>query len=160
MVDREKFLNTVSVQKLDHPPSAEMLDLLLLADPNLEAITSYLPGEKIVVASVANKLIGIAVLIVNEVGHYELKNIAVKEDYQGQGVAKLLIRRIKVEAKTLGAEQLYIGTGNSGFDQLALYQKCGFRICGVKPNFFASYDPPIFENGIRCLDMVMLVVAL
>ena len=40
--------------------------------------------------------------------------------------------------------------------ELALYQKCGFRLSGIVTDSFADYPEPIYENGIRCIDMVML----
>lgn len=58
------------------------------------------------------------------------------------------------------AARLIVGTGNSSLGELAFYQKCGFRITGVIPGFFDSYDPPIIEDGIPCRDMVRLTLAL
>ncbi|MGX8177137.1 GNAT family N-acetyltransferase [Exiguobacterium artemiae] len=54
-------------------------------------------------------------------------------------------------------QTIEIGTGNSSIGQLALYQKCGFRIVGVDLNFFLRhYEEDIIENGIRCTDMIRL----
>ncbi|WCN36270.1 hypothetical protein [Aneurinibacillus uraniidurans] len=36
-------------------------------------------------------------------------------------------------------ETVEIGTGNSSIGQLALYQKCGFRIIGVDRDFFIKH---------------------
>jgi hypothetical protein len=58
------------------------------------------------------------------------------------------------------AKALWVGTGNSSLSQLALYQKCGFRIREIESGFFESYPEPIVENGIRCIDMVRLRVDL
>jgi ribosomal protein S18 acetylase RimI-like enzyme len=56
---------------------------------------------------------------------------------------------------------LEVGTGNSSIGQLALYQKCGFRITGIDYNYFIRhYDEPIFENGIPCRDMIRLAIDL
>lgn len=57
----------------------------------------------------------------------------------------------------MGFETVEIGTGNSSIDQLAFYQKCGFRIAAIDPDFFIRHYPePIFENGIQCRDMIRL----
>ena len=58
----------------------------------------------------------------------EIKNIAVREDRQGQGLGKKLLQEAIRVAKNKGYERIEIGTGNSSIGQLALYQKCGFRI--------------------------------
>lgn len=133
----------------------DLMDLLLLADPNTEAVKRYLQISELFVVSEGSEKIGVAVLT-SENGEYELKNIAVLPTYQGRGIAKDLIAAIKNRAKDLGANSLLVGTGNSSLDQLALYQKCGFRIVSVKPDYFSQYDPAIYENGIRCQDLVVL----
>jgi len=102
---------------------------------------------------------GIAVLSKSD-DTYELINIAVHERYQGKGIAKNLIMEIKSLAKKQGTLKLIVGTGNSSLSQLALYQRCGFRMSYVKTNYFASYPEPIFENGIRCIDMIVLCAEL
>jgi ribosomal protein S18 acetylase RimI-like enzyme len=133
----------------------ELWALLLLADPDKERVKSYLAESQVFVAVSAQRKVGIAVLSI-KAGEFELKNIAVHPSKQGKGIAKSLIALVKHQAKKLGAQCLFVGTGNSSLDQIGLYQKCGFRIFGVKSNFFSSYEPPIYENGIRCMDMLIL----
>lgn len=84
-------------------------------------------------------------------------NVAVVEGQHSRGIGKqLVLDAIKV-AKTKGYKTIEIGTGNSSIGQLALYQKCGFRINGVDMDFFIrNYSERIFENGIQCRDMVRL----
>ena len=62
--------------------------------------------------------------------------------------------------KTRVACAVEIRTSNSSLDQLALYQKLGFRITGIVAGFFDDYPEPIVENGIACRDMVRLRVEL
>ena len=55
------------------------------------------------------------------------------------------------------AKVLEVGTGNSSISQLALYQKCGFRIVSIDRDFFKkSYREKIVENEIECTDMIRL----
>lgn len=58
----------------------------------------------------------------------EIMNIAVAEHLQGKGIGKKLLRHAIETAKGYGMSKLEVGTGNSSVSQLALYQKCGFRI--------------------------------
>jgi len=132
-----------------------MMSLLLMADPDEREIRGYLKAASILIAKEGDVLAGIAVLIKRD-GEYELINIAVEENHQGKGIAKHLIMEIKTLAKGMGASELLVGTGNSSLSQLGLYQKCGFRMSYIKADFFASYPEPIYENGIQCLDMVIL----
>lgn len=133
----------------------KLMGLLLKADPDIESIKNYISHSTIFVARESNAIIGVVVITFKD-AQYELKNIAVLDSYQGKGIAKELIYRAKDFAKQSGAKNIIVGTGNSSLSQLALYQKCGFRMQSIKKNFFQNYPEPIFENGIPCMDMILL----
>ena len=135
--------------------SEELMSLLLTADPDINAVKNYIFDATIFVALEQTVVIGVAVLI-SDKHIFELKNIAVREEHQEKGVGKILIAKVKDSAKSLGADCLYVGTGNSSLSQLGLYQKCGFRIDHIVKNFFSDYPEAIFENGIQCLDKIVL----
>lgn len=149
----------IQIYPYDSKPAPALMALLLEADPDERAIGGYLDRAQIFVAEDSGRLVGVAVLYSGADG-FELKNIAVAESHRGRGLAKRLIQQVKDAAKSQGARSLTVGTGNSSLSQLALYQKCGFRISAVKKDFFASYPEPIYENGIRCLDMLVLTADL
>ncbi|MDU1855196.1 GNAT family N-acetyltransferase [Clostridium baratii] len=136
-------------------------DLLLLADPSKESIDDYINRGMCYACYINNKLAGMYILIKTYPFTFEIVNISVLENFQGSGIGKkLLIHAINL-AKNENAHVLEIGTGNSSLNQLALYQKCGFRITNVYRDFFKiHYDEPIIENGIKCLDMIRLSLIL
>ncbi|MCU9614596.1 GNAT family N-acetyltransferase [Caldibacillus lycopersici] len=139
--------------------SAELapMELLLTADPARERIEEYLDKGECYVLQKDAEVIGTYVLLQTSASTIELMNLAVHENYQGKGLGKNLIKDAILRAKQAGYQTLEVGTGNSSFGQLALYQKCGFRIIGVDQNFFLrNYDEPIMENGIWCRDMIRL----
>jgi ribosomal protein S18 acetylase RimI-like enzyme len=153
------------------PGEAPPWELLLLADPSRPRVEGYLAAGCCYVAALAEPLpgakragdaiIGVFVLAATGPRVYELMNIAVAERCQGRGWGKQLVHAAIAEARRLGAESLEVGTGNSSLQQLALYQKCGFRIVGVERDFFKEgYGAEIYENGIRCLDMIRLSLSL
>lgn len=144
----------INIESYSSTPTPNIMALLLDADPDKAAVLTYLKNADILVAKTETAIIGIAVLTHKD-GLYELKNIAIHPDHQGKGIAKQLITEIKFLAKSKGASTLDVGTGNSSLGQLALYQKCGFRMHSIDKDFFVNYEP-IFENGIRCIDMVRL----
>ncbi|MDN3498310.1 bifunctional GNAT family N-acetyltransferase/class I SAM-dependent methyltransferase [Microbacterium sp. APC 3898] len=77
------------------------------------------------------------------------------------GYGRQLLQHALAESARRGFEFVEIGTGNSSLGQLALYQKCGFRLHAIDPDFFRrNYREPIFENGIECRDMVRLRYAI
>lgn len=137
------------------------MDLLLLADPSKEKVLTYVQSGSCYAAYHEQDVIGIYVLLSLSQQTVEIINVAVKESWQGKGIGKQLIRHAISEAKAAGFHTIEIGTGNSSIQQLALYQKCGFRMTSIDHDFFLKhYDEPIFENGIQCMDMVRLSLTL
>lgn len=132
-------------------------DLLLTADPSREQIQAYLKDGTCYQASLEEQVIGVFVLLDQSEDIAELMNIAIAEGFRGRGFGKILIQEAIAVARGSGMKQLEVGTGNSSLDQLAFYQKAGFRIVGVDRGFFRrNYKEEIVENGIRCLDMIRL----
>ncbi|MGB8002320.1 MAG: GNAT family N-acetyltransferase [Anaerobacillus sp.] len=130
--------------------------LLLDADPSLAHIEDYLKKGYCFVARENQEVIGVYVLLKKNNTTVEIMNIAVKESYRGKGIGKKLIRHALEKAVEFGGGNVEIGTGNSSLSQLALYQKCGFRITGIIEGFFEDYPEPIIEDGIHCRDMIRL----
>ncbi|MFJ8256408.1 GNAT family N-acetyltransferase [Peribacillus asahii] len=146
----------MSIRKLNIGEKLPM-ELLLLADPSKDIVEEYINRGECFVAESEQQIIGVYVLLPTRPETVELVNVAVLEEQHGRGIGKqLVIDAIKV-AKTKGYRTIEIGTGNSSIGQLALYQKCGFRIIGVDMDFFIKHYPEkIFENGIQCRDMIRL----
>ncbi|WP_339171431.1 GNAT family N-acetyltransferase [Solibacillus sp. FSL R5-0691] len=133
------------------------MELLLLADPSKSIVEDYLAKGECFVAESNEQIIGVYVLLPTRPKTVEIVNVAVAEEHQGKGIGKLLIGDAIRVARTKGYKTIEIGTGNSSIGQLALYQKCGFRIVSVDHNYFIKhYSEEIYENGIQCIDMIRL----
>lgn len=133
------------------------MELLLLADPSKEIIEEYVARGDCYVAEMDQQTVGVYVVLKTRPETLELVNVAVCESHQGKGIGKQLVWDAIRIAKEKGMKTIEVGTGNSGMGQLALYQKCGFRIIGVDLDFFSRhYSHEIFENGIHCRDMIRL----
>lgn len=145
----------MNVEKYDQEITEELMDLLLKADPDKDAVLSYIHDSDVIVNKDNGKLVGVTVLIKSK-DVFEIKNVSVHDDYRGKGIAKAMINEAMRLAKKSGAKVIEVGTGNSSLSQLEFYQKCGFRMYKIVPGYFDSYPEPIIENGIRCLDMVLL----
>ncbi len=132
-------------------------DLLLLAQPSLENIQIDLNQGLCHVAKIDSEIVGVFVIVQKSKQLWEITNIAVAPQYQGQKIGKTILAQAILVAQNLGATEIEVGTGNSSLLQLAFYQKAGFRIVGVIPDFFIeNYDKPIYENGIQCRDLIRL----
>lgn len=153
-------MNNLTIQKLKDKKEIPW-SLLLLADPSKKIIEKYIYDSDVYVSSINKEVVGVYVLINLSPNTVELKNIAVDKKYQGKRIGKQLVLDAINKAKNKGAKRIEVGTGNSSFSQLALYQKCGFRIIGVEKNFFTKYyKEEIIENGIKCIDMIRLAIEL
>lgn len=133
------------------------MELLLLADPSRRLVEDYIERGQCFVAEIGERIIGVYVLLPTRPDTVELVNVAVAEDEQGKGIGKQLVQHAVATAKELGYATIEIGTGSTGVAQLALYQKCGFRMIGIDRDFFVRhYEEEIYENGMRLRDMVRL----
>ena len=137
----------------EEPP----MDLLLSADPSQAIVEDYLRRGECYVGEEVGQVIGVYVLVETKLDTIELINVAVAKDSSGKGFGKQLVMNAIEQARIKGYKVIEVGTGNSSIGQLALYQKCGFRIDGIDKDFFLQhYSEDIWENGIQCRDMIRL----
>ncbi len=144
--------------RLLHSNENYPLELLLLADPSRQLVEEYLKRGQCYVAEMDHQMVGVYVLLPTRPETMEIVNIAVAEVMHGKGIGRQLVTHAIETARTQGYKTLEIGTGNSSIGQLALYQKCGFRIVSVDLDFFVrhNYSEEIYENGIQCRDMIRM----
>ncbi|NLB42531.1 MAG: GNAT family N-acetyltransferase [Clostridiales bacterium] len=126
------------------------MDILLLADPDTEAIERYLYDGDLYIYKDGADIVAGAVLYPLEDGMCELKNIAVLESLQGKGIGSKFLKQIMGEASRTYTHMM-VGTTSptEGF-----YKSLGFEYSYTIPNFFIdNYPEPIYEDGIQCVDM-------
>ena len=132
----------------------QYLTLLLLADEQEDMIDRYLErGTMYVLEDDGVK----AECIVTDEGEgiLEIKNLATEPDYQGRGYGRALIEFL-AETYTGKYSVLQVGTGESPLT-IPFYEKCGFAYHHRIKNFFTDhYDHPIYDCGVRLVDMVYL----
>lgn len=132
-------------------------DLLLLADPSKDLVDKYLKRSNVFIVRQNDETIGVIVLFPLTADTVEIKNVAVKPEFQGQGIGSYLIENVVQVASLDRQKSICIGTANSSVGQLYLYQKLGFEITEIKRDFFTdNYDEPIYENGIQAKHMLFL----
>ena len=132
----------------------QYLHLLLLADEQENMIDRYLErGTMYVLEEDGVK----AECVVTDEGSnvLELKNIAVEPAFQGKGYGKALLDFL-VQTYAGRYAILQVGTGDSP-STILFYEACGFCRHHRVKNFFTDYyDHPIYDNGVRLVDMVYL----
>jgi len=85
----------------------------------------------------------------------EIMELAIAAERQGQGLGKRLVAWLTEEARRRGKSAVLVGTANSSIDNIAFYQRCGFRIDQVRKDYFWYYHEPHYENGIQIRDMLV-----
>ncbi|WP_066051543.1 GNAT family N-acetyltransferase [Robertmurraya korlensis] len=146
----------MNIRKINYGESLPF-DLLLEADPSRKMVKDYINRGECYVAEELNMIVGVYVILPTRPKTVELVNISVLQSEQGKGIGKKLVLHAIQIAEEFGYQTIELGTGNSSIGQLAFYQKCGFRIVGVDSDYFIKYyTEEIYENGIRCRDMIRL----
>lgn len=131
-------MEDVIIRKLKED-EAKPINLLMLADPSEKKIESYINLGASYIAELNSEIVGIIVLLPTRPFTIEIVNIAVIEERQGQGIGKKLIEYAIEISKKQRFKTIEIGTGNSSIAQLALYQRCGFRIVGIDHDYFIRH---------------------
>ena len=134
----------------------QLLNILLLADPDPKQVAKYIDDSDIFTITVGQQILGVLAVQTIDERAIELKNVAVLPVYRQRGLASYAISNLFERYHQLGYSQMRVGTANSSIDNLRFYQKLGFRLNNIVPNYFADYDQPIFENEIKALDLVIL----
>lgn len=78
----------------------------------------------------------------NVSGEGQITNIAVHPDMRKKGIASKILEALIENAKT--CEKIFLEVRESNTAAICLYEKYGFKKCGVRKNFYHS---PV-ENGI------------
>lgn len=131
----------------------EFMELLLLADEQLDMVERYLDRGKMFVLD-DEGVKAECVITLEDPGVYEIKNIATLPEYQQRGYGRQLIEFLWEHFGD--CQTMYVGTGESP-KTLGFYRRCGFEISHrVKDFFLQHYQHPIVEEGIQLVDMVYL----
>ncbi|WP_270993192.1 GNAT family N-acetyltransferase [Listeria seeligeri] len=135
------------------------LDLLLEADPSEKQIAKYLSKSIVFGLGSKEQTIGIICLLPLNDNQLEIMNIAVLKSARNKGIGKKLLEKAFEFATLQNFTEIIVKTGNSSIDQLAFYQKNGFRMQQIIPDYFSEHYPEqeITENGIACLDQIILI---
>ena len=132
----------------------QYLNLLLLADEQENMIDRYLTNGTMYILEDNGVKAECVVLDVGG-GVLEIKNIATAPQFHGKGYGKVLIDFITKKYQG-NYSILQVGTGDSP-STIPFYEKCGFIRSHIIKNFFIdNYDHPIYDGGVKLIDMIYL----
>ncbi|GCE03270.1 GNAT family N-acetyltransferase [Dictyobacter aurantiacus] len=86
----------------------------------------------------------------------EVEYIAVAEQLRGHGHGKAMLAQMITEARRRGVRSVIVGTDNTALGTIGFYQKAGFRMDHVRPDYFSYIQPPVVNEGILLRDMLVL----
>lgn len=122
-------------------------DARIRAALSSDALNSYAVWE-------SQELVGAA--IVHWSDDTEIVLFAVAPDRRGQGIGKWIVAALVEEARRRSVRVMQVGTGNVSLDNIAFYQKCGFRMSHVRRDYFHYIQPPLVVDGVMLRDMIVL----
>lgn len=130
------------------------LSLLLLADEQESMIDTYLERRRLYVME-DDGVRAVCVVTDEGGGILEIKNLAVSPPWQRCGYGRAFIEYIRRRYRG-SFHTLQVGTGDSLLT-IPFYEACGFVKSHCVRNFFIDhYDHPIYEGGVRLVDMIYL----
>lgn len=143
------------VKKIDGNHKMDYIELLFLADEQMDMIEKYLYRGEMFALYEEDDLKSVCVVTRESDDVCELKNIATYEKWHSHGYGGELLQYLfsyyKGKYKTM-----LVGTGDS-LRILDFYERNGFEISYRVKNFFIdNYDHPMFEEGVQLIDMVYL----
>ncbi|QBD75784.1 GNAT family N-acetyltransferase [Ktedonosporobacter rubrisoli] len=141
-------------------PNAEaefLLPVLADAEEGEERIRATFsdPACAIYASRLDGRLVGAAVVSWPEHEPAEIIYIAVVPACRGRGYGKQIINFLLEELRRRHSGSLLVGTANSSLENIAFYQKCGFRMFEVRRDYFSYIQPPLAEHGIVLQDMLV-----
>jgi ribosomal protein S18 acetylase RimI-like enzyme len=98
----------------------------------------------------------VGALVMQWADESEIIYIATDTSLRGQGYGKLIMQALIDAGRQKQVKGISVGTANSSWTNIAFYQKCGFRMHAVRKDFFNYIHTPIYEDGIKMQDMLVL----
>ena len=139
------------VIKKEKENKEQYMDLLLEADPSKDMINNYLKDGELFVLTYKDDVACIAVVSKIDEDTVELKNIATKKEYRGQGLGKKMLKYLADNFKQKYKKML-VGTSENN---IPFYVKQGFDKYKktIKNYFIDNYDEEIWDGDLQCIDM-------
>ncbi|MFL5808995.1 MAG: GNAT family N-acetyltransferase [Flavisolibacter sp.] len=133
----QSLFKSLNLEWLDAYHLTESHDLMVLDDPQKTILDE---GGAIYLAKCNDFIVGSAALMKEHEGVYELAKMAVRKEFQGKGISKMLIEKCLAQAVQLSAKKLTLFSNHQLQTALHLYEKYGFRHVEVKNSPFETAD--------------------
>jgi N-acetylglutamate synthase-like GNAT family acetyltransferase len=139
-----------------------LLPLFRLADDSERQIRAYCQRGTLYVARRAGEAAGL-LLTIRSGDTAEVMSVAVAERFRRQRVGTRLVVAALDDLRRAAVRRVTVATATCSHDVMAFYQKRGFRMSWVEPDFFTEargYSAGLAENGIPVRDRLWLTLDL
>ncbi len=145
-------------------PRRSLRELFELAEDSSQQLDGYIEAGRVLVArDRSGEIVGHLQLVHGaRAGVFELKNLAVRPDRQGQGIGRRLVARSLDVCRHEGATAVEVATAVADIDNVRFYQRCGFRATSIGRDTFTEakgYPPDLVAGGIPVLDSIVFGVS-
>jgi GNAT superfamily N-acetyltransferase len=141
-------------------PRDSLRVLFELAEDSAAELDSYIDDGRVLVAVSGGEIIGHLQLTgAGDPCQVEIKNMAVREERQGQGVGRRLVQAAVDLAAAESVTLLLVATAAADIGNLRFYQRQGFRMRSVERDAFTpatGYPAGLRIDGIELRDRVWL----
>jgi GNAT superfamily N-acetyltransferase len=141
-------------------PRGELRALFELAEDSAAELDSYIDAGRVLAATSDGEIIGHLQLTgTGDPRQVEIKNMAVRETRQGQGIGRRLIQAAVDLAAAEAVTTILVATAAADIGNLRFYQRQGFRMRSVERDAFTpatGYPPGLLIDGIELRDRVWL----
>jgi ribosomal-protein-alanine N-acetyltransferase len=90
-------------------------------------------------------------LVLDEI---HINNLAVRREYQGQGLGTVLLKEVLQAGASRGAERATLEVRRSNAPARRLYERLGFEVAATRPNYYVSPAEDaliLWKGGLNCV---------
>ena len=140
-------------------PREALRPLFAMAEDSPAQLDSYLGAGRVLVARSGGEVVGHLQLVDGDRGSVEIRNMAVREAWQGRGIGARLVRAAIDLAASEAVSTVLVATAAADVGNLRFYQRQGFRMRSIERDAFTpatGYPRDVVIDGIRLRDRVWL----
>lgn len=104
-------------------------------------------NSKYLVAKINDKIVGFAGII-PVLDEADISNIVVHKDFRNKKIGSFLLKALIDLARSINIKTLNLEVRASNFPAIKLYEKYGFKVCGIRKNYYENVENAILMNKL------------
>lgn len=104
-------------------------------------------NSKYIVAKIDDRIVGFAGII-PILDEADISNVVVHKDFRNKKIGSLLLKSLIDLACSINIKTLNLEVRESNFPAINLYKKYGFKICGIRKNYYNNVENAILMKKV------------